>query len=48
MKICSRCKMRYPNEATYCFVEGGELTELPDPRIGTLVAGRYVVDEVLG
>jgi serine/threonine-protein kinase len=48
MKICTRCKMRYPNEATYCFVEGGELAELPDPRIGTLVAGRYVVDEVLG
>jgi serine/threonine-protein kinase len=40
--------MRYPNEATYCFVEGGELVELPDPRIGTVLAGRYVIDEVIG
>ena len=40
--------MRYPNEATYCFVEGADLVELPDPRIGTLLAGRYVVEEVIG
>lgn len=48
MKTCTQCKMRYPNEATFCFVEGAELTELPDPRIGTLLAGRYVVEEVIG
>lgn len=40
--------MRYPNEATYCFVEGSDLVELPDPRIGTLLAGRYVIEEVIG
>jgi serine/threonine protein kinase len=40
--------MRYPNEATYCFVEGAELSPLPDPRIGTLLAGRYVIEEVIG
>jgi serine/threonine-protein kinase len=40
--------MRYPNEATYCFVEGGELVSLPDTRIGTVLAGRYVIDEVIG
>ena len=40
--------MRYPNEATYCFVEGGELISLPDPRVGTVLAGRYVIDEVIG
>ncbi len=48
MKTCTQCKMRHPNEATYCFVEGGELVELPDPRIGTVLAGRYVIDEVIG
>lgn len=48
MKTCTQCKMRYPNEATYCFVEGAELVELPDPRIGTLLAGRYVVEQVIG
>jgi serine/threonine-protein kinase len=40
--------MRYPNEATYCFVEGSDLITLPDPRIGTLLAGRYVIEEVIG
>jgi serine/threonine-protein kinase len=40
--------MRYPNEATFCFVEGAELVELPDPRIGTVLAGRYVVEQVIG
>jgi len=40
--------MRYPNEATLCFVEGAELISLPDPRVGTLLAGRYVVEEVIG
>jgi serine/threonine-protein kinase len=40
--------MRYPNEASNCFVEGAELVSLPDPRIGTLLAGRYVIEEVIG
>ncbi len=48
MKQCTQCKMRYPNEATFCFVEGAALVDLPDPRIGTLLAGRYVVEEVIG
>jgi serine/threonine-protein kinase len=40
--------MRYPNEMTHCFVEHAELEQLPDPRIGTLLAGRYVIEEVIG
>jgi serine/threonine-protein kinase len=40
--------MRYPNDATYCFVEGSDLTELPDPRLGTLLGGRYFIEEVIG
>jgi len=40
--------MRYPNEAKFCFVEGAALVDLPDPRIGTLLAGRYVIEEVIG
>jgi tRNA A-37 threonylcarbamoyl transferase component Bud32 len=48
VKSCPQCKMRYPNEATYCFVEGSDLIMLPDPRIGTLLAGRYVIEEVVG
>ncbi|MDF2692289.1 MAG: serine/threonine protein kinase [Labilithrix sp.] len=48
VKTCPHCKMRYPNEATYCFVEGSDLVMLPDPRIGTILAGRYVIEEVVG
>jgi tRNA A-37 threonylcarbamoyl transferase component Bud32 len=40
--------MRYPNEATYCFVEGSDLIQLPDPRVGTVLAGRYVIEEIVG
>jgi len=48
VKTCPQCKMRYPNDATYCFVEGSELVMLPDPRIGTVLAGRYVIEELIG
>jgi len=48
MKVCTKCKMRYPNDASSCFIDGAPLRDLPDPRIGTLVAGRYVIDGLLG
>ena len=48
VKTCPQCKMRYPNESTFCFVDGADLVPLEDPRIGTLLAGRYVIEEVLG
>ncbi len=48
MKTCPQCKMRYPNEAKFCFVEGSDLIPLEDPRVGTLLAGRYVLEDVLG
>ena len=48
VKTCPQCKMRYPNEATYCFVEGSDLLTLPDPRVGTALAGRYLIEEVIG
>jgi serine/threonine-protein kinase len=40
--------MRYPNEATFCFVDGTALSPLDDPRIGKTIAGRYEILEVLG
>jgi tRNA A-37 threonylcarbamoyl transferase component Bud32 len=40
--------MRYPNEATYCFVDGSDLIHLKDARIGSTIAGRYVVEEAIG
>ncbi len=48
MKTCPQCKMRYPNEATYCFVDGADLVHMKDARIGTTIAGRYVIEEAIG
>jgi tRNA A-37 threonylcarbamoyl transferase component Bud32 len=48
MKTCPQCKMRYPNEAVFCFIDGGDLIVLKDKRIGTVVAGRYRIEEVIG
>jgi serine/threonine protein kinase len=48
MKTCPQCKMRYPNEATFCFVDGADLIPMQDPRIGTTLAGRYLVEDVIG
>ena len=40
--------MRYSDETLRCPVEGAALVALPDPRIGTLLAGRYVIEKVVG
>ena len=48
VKTCPQCKMRYPNDAKFCFVEGADLVPLEDPRVGTLLAGRYVLEDVIG
>ncbi len=48
MKVCPQCKQRYPHESSFCFVDGASLEPLPDARLGTTVAGRYVLEQVLG
>src|SRR6266498_1517167 len=48
MKSCPKCNLRYPDESTYCFVDGATLEPLKDPRVGTTIAGRYLVESVLG
>ncbi len=48
MKVCPRCRLRYEDAALYCLVDGAALEQLADPRIGTLLAGRYLIEEVLG
>lgn len=49
MKACPQCNMRYPADAgLYCFVDGATLVETNDPRIGSTIAGRYVIEENIG
>lgn len=48
MKACPQCKLKYPTDKTTCFVDGAVLVEIQDPRIGTTVAGRYVLEDVIG
>ncbi|MFO0677305.1 MAG: protein kinase [Polyangiaceae bacterium] len=48
MKVCPTCNARYSDASAYCLVEGAALEAVPDPRIGTTLGGRYVVDRVIG
>jgi serine/threonine-protein kinase len=48
MKACPQCQLRYPQDATYCFLDGSELSAIRDPIIGTTIAGRYTIEDVLG
>jgi eukaryotic-like serine/threonine-protein kinase len=48
MKICPVCQRRYPSESAFCFVDGSTLNAMDDPRIGATIAGRYVLEEILG
>jgi serine/threonine-protein kinase len=48
MKQCPECRLLYPGESSFCFVDGATLATLPDPRIGSTLAGRYVIERELG
>ncbi|HOD22744.1 MAG TPA: protein kinase [Polyangiaceae bacterium] len=47
MKTCPRCHLRYPSDATKCFVDGETLVAMQDPRIGLVLSGRYEIERVL-
>ncbi len=48
MKSCPQCKLKYPDDSAACFLCGGALVVLQDPLIGTTIAGRYQIEDVLG
>lgn len=48
MKTCPQCHQRYPAETSFCFIDGASLVAENDPRIGTTIAGRYVIEETIG
>ena len=48
MKACPKCGERYGDERQFCFVDGATLDTLKDARLGTAIAGRYVLEEIVG
>ncbi len=48
MRVCPRCHFQYPDDHETCFVDGAVLRDVQDRRIGTLVAGRYFIETILG
>jgi serine/threonine-protein kinase len=48
MKVCPRCNLKYPNENDRCFVDGADLEEAEDERIGSILKGRYLIEAPLG
>lgn len=48
VKACPACGLSYPADASSCFVDRTELVEVADPRVGTIIAGRYLLESVIG
>ncbi len=48
LRICPRCHLHYHEDETRCLVDGAELEEVRDPRVGMVLGGRYVLEDVLG
>ena len=48
MKTCPQCNLRYPSESAFCFLDGATLAVAKDPRVGSTIAGRYVLEDILG
>ncbi|MEZ4337283.1 MAG: protein kinase [Sandaracinaceae bacterium] len=49
MKVCPKCDLRhFDTSYSRCLMCHTELVEAPDPRIGSVLGGRYRLEEVIG
>jgi serine/threonine protein kinase/predicted nucleic acid-binding Zn-ribbon protein len=48
LKQCPKCDARFRGDIRVCPIDGEPLTTPSDPFIGTVIAGRYVIEELLG
>jgi serine/threonine-protein kinase len=47
-KLCPKCAARFSGDIKACPIDGEHLIPPSDPFIGTTIAGRYVVEQLLG
>jgi serine/threonine-protein kinase len=48
LKQCPKCDARFRGDIRICPIDGEPLTVPSDPFIGTIIAGRYVIEALLG
>ena len=48
MKACQRCKLNFPDDVQACFLCGAPLSVVKDARVGTTIAGRYLIEGPIG
>ncbi|MBX3249852.1 MAG: protein kinase [Myxococcales bacterium] len=48
MRICPVCHLRYHDGSRRCLVDDAVLEAVADPRLGTTIGGRYLLESVLG
>jgi serine/threonine-protein kinase len=47
-RVCPRCDARFRGDIATCPIDGTALREPADPFIGRTIAGRYLIEELLG
>jgi serine/threonine protein kinase len=48
LRVCPRCDARFRGDIATCPIDGSTLREPADPFIGRTIAGRYLIEELLG
>ncbi|MCA9579376.1 MAG: protein kinase [Sandaracinaceae bacterium] len=48
MRVCPRCGLKYPNDQERCFVDNATLDQAADPWLGQTLAGRYLIEDLIG
>jgi serine/threonine-protein kinase len=48
MKACERCKLKFPDDTAACFICGSPLAPVADPRVGSVINGRYLLEASIG